>query len=307
MTGILHRHDFSAKTSAGAVPALRRGSGNWLAPVGPIEQRPAGSFEPATFAVSCAIGILDAKRRAQENHVEQRLNEFGQPVGEPMPQWHGTSTPGNQPMVGRYCRLERVNVERHADDLFEAYSAAPDGRDWTYISAGPFDTLDAYRAYLTAAAASADPMHHAVIDSSTGKAIGTLALMRIDKSNGAIEVGFIVYSPRLQKTRMATEAIFLLMQRAFDELGYRRFEWKCDSLNAPSRAAALRYGFTFEGIFRQAVVYKARNRDTAWFSIIDSEWPALRAGFAEWLDEKNFDAQGGQVRKLAECIAQRRG
>ena len=172
-----------------------------------------------------------------------------------------------------------MNVEAHAADLFDAYRSAADGRDWTYLTIGPFDSLDAYREHLTRVAASADPLHYAVIDPATGKAVGTLALMRIDPANGVIEVGHVIYSQRLKRTRMATEAMFLLMQARFDELGYRRFEWKCDSLNEPSRAAALRYGFTFEGIFRQAIVYRERNRDTAWFSIIDSEWPALRPSY----------------------------
>ena len=244
-------------------------------------------------------------RMQRETDVGQRVNEYEQPIGEPMPQWQPARAPGDQPMTGRYCRLERVDVERHADDLYDAYRAAPDGRDWTYLSVGPFDTPDAYRQFLTACAASPDPLHYTVIDLATDKAIGTLSLMRIDKANGVIEVGFVVFSRRLQKTRMATEAIFLLMQRVFDDLGYRRFEWKCDALNAPSRAAAARFGFTFEGIFRQAVTYKGRNRDTAWFSIIDSEWPALRAGFEAWLDAANFDAQGAQQRTLQACIATR--
>ncbi|MEX3957493.1 GNAT family N-acetyltransferase [Trinickia sp. EG282A] len=233
----------------------------------------------------------------------QRLNEYGQAIGEPMSYWQSARAPGDQPITGRYCRLERVNVERHLDDLYEAYRAAPDARDWTYLSVGPFESREAYLDCLTALAASPDPLHYAVIDLSTGKAVGTLALMRIDKANGVIEVGFIVFSRRLQKTRMATEAIFLLMRRVFDELGYRRFEWKCDALNAPSRSAAARFGFTFEGIFRQAVVYKGRNRDTAWFSITDNEWPPLRAGFEEWLDEANFDARGMQRRTLRDCIS----
>jgi len=155
-------------------------------------------------------------------------------------------------------------------------------------------------------AASKDPLHYAVIDLATGKPVGTLALMRIDPANGVIEVGHVTYSPRLKRTRIATDAMCLLMSEVFDKLGYRRFEWKCDSLNEPSRSAALRYGFTFEGIFRQAIVYRERNRDTAWFSIIDSEWPALRECYKQWLDAGNFDAQGLQVKKLAELIARRR-
>ena len=147
-------------------------------------------------------------------------------------------------------------------------------------------------------ASTAGPVFHAIVDLATGKAAGVAALMRIDRCHGVIEVGHINFAPRLQRTREATEAIFLMMARAFDELGYRRFEWKCDNLNAPSRAAALRFGFTFEGIFRQAIVYKGRSRDTAWYSIIDREWPAIKAAYEAWLDPANFDAEGRQRRRL---------
>jgi RimJ/RimL family protein N-acetyltransferase len=235
--------------------------------------------------------------------MEPRRNAFEQPIGAPLPDWNGAKPPARTPLAGRYCRIEPVNVEAHAADLFDAYRSAPDARDWTYLAIGPFETVDAYREHLTRIAASADPLHYAVIDAASGKAVGTLALMRIDPANGVIEVGHVTYSPRLKRTRVATEAMFLLMQYVFDELGYRRFEWKCDSLNEPSRAAALRYGFTFEGIFRQAIVYRQRNRDTAWFSVIDSEWPALRPSYTRWLDNTNFDAEGRQVERLADLIA----
>ena len=139
-----------------------------------------------------------------------------------------------------------------------------------------------------------------MVDRTTGKAVGTLALMRMDPGNGVIEVGHVTFSPKLQRTALSTEAQYLLMRRVFDELGYRRYEWKCDSLNAPSRATAQRLGFQFEGIFRQAVVYKGRTRDTAWFSIIDSEWPARRAAFERWLAPENFDENGVQRRRLGE-------
>ncbi|RFU48480.1 GNAT family N-acetyltransferase [Paraburkholderia sp. DHOC27] len=238
--------------------------------------------------------------------MEPRLNEYAQPIGAPVPDWQAARLPGSEPLVGRYCRIERVDVARHAEDLYEAYSAATDGRDWTYLAVGPFQSLDAYREHLTKAAASADPMHHAVIDLATGKAVGTLALMRIDAGNGVIEVGHVTYSPHLKRTRVATEAMALLLKYVFDDLGYRRFEWKCDSLNGPSRSAAQRYGFTFEGIFRQAIVYRGRNRDTAWYSIINSEYPALRKAFAQWLDERNFDAEGNQRTRLAELIGPQR-
>jgi RimJ/RimL family protein N-acetyltransferase len=203
-------------------------------------------------------------------------------------------------MAGRYCRLEPVSCERHEADLFSAYSQAPDGRDWTYLFSDRPDTAQAFHDYLAKAEKSEDPLHFAIVDTSTHKPAGTAALMRIEPTHGVIEVGSITFSPLLKKTRAATEAMFLLMRRAFDELGYRRYEWKCDSLNAPSRAAALRYGFTFEGIFRQAVVYKGRSRDTAWYSITDPEWPRVRAAFETWLDPANFNADGRQTRRLSD-------
>jgi len=235
--------------------------------------------------------------------MEARLNQFMQSIGAPVPEWNGAQPPGREPLLGRYCRIEPVDVERHLDDLYQAYSSAADGRDWTYLQVGPFDSLAAYREHLTRIATLSDPLHYALIDLASGKAVGTLALMRIDRGNGVIEVGHVTYSPLLKRTRIASEAIFLLMQHLFEDLGYRRFEWKCDSLNSPSRAAALRYGFKFEGIFRQAVVYRGRNRDSAWFSVIDGEWPALREGFMQWLDPRNFDAQGRQIERLAALIA----
>jgi RimJ/RimL family protein N-acetyltransferase len=203
-------------------------------------------------------------------------------------------------MTGRYCRLEPVSVERHEKDLFAAYMQAPDGRDWTYLFSDRPASASDFHTYLAKLEKSEDPLHFTIIDSATHKAVGTAALMRIEPTHGVIEVGSITFSPLLKKTRAATESMYLLMRRAFDELGYRRYEWKCDSLNAPSRSAALRYGFTFEGIFRQAIVYKGRSRDTAWFSIIDGEWPALKAAFERWLDPANFDDMGRQKRRLAE-------
>ena len=202
-------------------------------------------------------------------------------------------------MSGRFCRVEPLNVERHAADLFAANGAAKDEANWTYLPYGPFETFDAYRAWVAKVSAADDPLFHAIIDLATGRAVGVASLMRIDPASGAIEVGGINYSPLLQRKPAATEAMYLMMRRVFDELGYRRYEWKCDALNAPSRAAARRLGFRFEGIFRQVVVYKGRNRDTAWFSIIDSEWPGLKAAFERWLDPANFDEQGNQRRKLS--------
>jgi RimJ/RimL family protein N-acetyltransferase len=226
-------------------------------------------------------------------------NAYEQPIGHPVDGWTRRPLPPRTPLVGRYCRLEMLDADRHAADLYAAYAEAPDGRDWTYLPYGPFPDLARYADWVRKVTHSSDPLHHAVIDAGTGKPFGSAALMRIDPDSGVIEVGSIVYSRRLQRTPAGTEAMFLLMRRAFDELGYRRYEWKCDSLNAPSRRAAERYGFRFEGIFRQAWVYKGRNRDTAWFSITDREWPAIRRAFERWLSPENFDQEGRQRRSLS--------
>lgn len=225
-------------------------------------------------------------------------NAFGLPIGAPVPGWTPRPRPPRTAMIGRYCRVEPLDVEAHATGLHAAFAEAPDGRDWTYMSVERFSDADVYRDWLKNFAAAGDPMPHAIIDGKTGHPVGIASLMRIDPASGVIEVGWITYSPRLQRTPAGTEAMYLMMRRAFDELGYRRYEWKCDSLNAPSRAAALRYGFTFEGIFRQAVVYKGRNRDSAWYSITDGEWPRVRKAFETWLAPDNFDSAGAQRRDL---------
>jgi RimJ/RimL family protein N-acetyltransferase len=225
-------------------------------------------------------------------------NELGQPIGPPLPNWSARPSPPRRAMAGRFCRVEPLDPDRHAVQLFDANSDDHDGRSWTYLPHGPYATFEAYRAWAENAASRDDPLVHAIIDLANGRAVGVASLMRIDPAAGVIEVGGINYSPRLQRRPGATEAMYLLMRRVFDELGYRRYEWKCDALNAPSRAAAQRLGFRYEGLFRQATVYKGRSRDTAWFSIIDSEWPALRAAFEEWLDPVNFDPGGHQRRTL---------
>jgi RimJ/RimL family protein N-acetyltransferase len=228
----------------------------------------------------------------------QNHNEFGQPVGAPLPEWRVRPPPPRTAIEGRFCRVEPLDPTRHAAELFEANSEDHDGRYWTYLPHGPYPSFDLYREYLAAATGRGDPLVHAIVDRESGRAVGVASLMRIDPAAGVVEVGGINYSPRLQRRPAATEAMYLLMRRVFDELGYRRYEWKCDALNAPSRAAAQRLGFRYEGLFRQATVYKGRNRDTAWFSILDSEWPALRAAFEAWLDPANFDADGHQRHTL---------
>ena len=232
--------------------------------------------------------------------MSSRTNTFDQPIGFPVPDWTPRALPPWTAMTGRYCRVEPVSVADHAADLYAAYTAAPDGRDWTYLPTELPVDLAAYREFLTRAAADRDRLHHAIVDLATGRAVGTAALMRADPANGAIEVGYITYSPLLKRTRVGTEAMYLMMRRVFDELGYRRYEWKCDSLNAASHAAAERFGFRFEGVFRQAVVYKGRNRDTTWLSITDTEWPAVRAAFEQWLAPENFAEDERQLRGLAE-------
>ena len=234
-----------------------------------------------------------------------RINHLGQPVGEPVPGWVTRPRPPRTAIVGRYCRIEPLDASRHAEQLFAAYQEDPDGHNWTYLPVDPFADVSAYRTWIAEIAAKDDPLFHAIVDAETGEADGVAALMRIDPANGVIEVGHINYSPRLQATTAATEAMYLLMRRSFDELGYRRYEWKCDSLNEPSCRAAERLGFTFEGTFRQAWVVKGRNRDTAWFSIIDSEWPAIRAALESWLAPGNFDDDGQQRRRLSEFLAAR--
>jgi RimJ/RimL family protein N-acetyltransferase len=237
--------------------------------------------------------------------MSTRQNEYGQSVGPLVPEWASRSLPPRRPIEGRYCVLEPLDAARHTDDLFAAYALAPDARDWTYLFYERPTDLAGARAHVERAAQSADSLHFAVVDRQSGRAVGTLALMRIDPVHGTIEVGSVTFSPLLKQTPMSTEAQYLLMKLAFDELGYRRYEWKCDNFNEPSKRAAVRLGFRFEGIFRQAIVCKGRSRDTAWFSIIDSEWPALRTAFERWLAPENFDAEGKQRMALGSFRAPR--
>jgi len=233
------------------------------------------------------------------SHQNDLKNDLGQPIGFPLPNWKPCAPPPTTPMVGTHCRLERLNIDAHAQDLFDANMTDTEGRIWTYMGYGPFDDVALYKEWVTSQALGDDPLFHAIIDLTTNKAVGVASYLRIEPPIGSIEVGHINYSPLLQKTVAATEAMYLMMARVFDELGYRRYEWKCDNANAKSRGAAARLGFTFEGVFRQCTIYKGRNRDTAWFSILDSEWPALKAAYQEWLDPDNFDGDGQQKKALS--------
>ena len=206
--------------------------------------------------------------------------------------------PARTTLAGRFVRLVPLDAQAHAASLHAETHGEGEAGIWRYMGDGPFPDLAAFTASLTAKAASSDPLFFAVIDAARGQALGYQTLMRIDTANRAIEVGNIVYGRALQRTQAATEAQYLFARHVFEDLGYRRYEWKCNDLNAPSRAAALRLGFTFEGIFRQHMIIKGRNRDTAWFSMLDREWPAARAAFEAWLAPENFDAEGRQRRRL---------
>jgi RimJ/RimL family protein N-acetyltransferase len=226
-------------------------------------------------------------------------NDFGQPIGTALPHWTPRLHPPRASIAGRFCRVEPLDPSLHGDDLY-ACLGAPENNDgrWTYLSCGPFENREHFQEWLRGVALEEDPLFFAIVD-GRGRAVGVAAYMRIDRASGVIEIGHLNFSTQLQRTAAATEAMYLMLRRAFDELGYRRYEWKCDSLNAPSRRAASRFGFTYEGLFRQAIVYKQRTRDTTWYSITDAEWPARRAAFEAWLAAENLDASGIQRRPLA--------
>lgn len=203
--------------------------------------------------------------------------------------------PGDVMLAGHYGSVEKLDPLKHGSDLWMAFKGYPE--IWDYMSSGPFADAKVFDEWLTDRAASGDPYFYAILDKD-GHALGMAALMRITPEMGVIEVGNIAYSPALMRTQLATEAQYLLAAYAFDTLHYRRYEWKCNALNLASRRAAERYGFTFEGIFRQHMVVKGKNRDTAWFSITDAEWPARKAAFERWLDPQNFDHEGRQKTRL---------
>jgi RimJ/RimL family protein N-acetyltransferase len=218
-------------------------------------------------------------------------------LGDPVSGWQDPPRPDWQSMSGRFVRVELFDPARHADELFAANSA--DDAIWDYLPYGPFDGIAQYRVWAEAMANRPDPRFYALIDLATGRAGGVASYLRIDPAMGSIEVGHINLAPVLQRTPAATEAIYLMIAWAFDA-GYRRFEWKCDALNLPSRRAAERLGFRYEGTFRQAAIVKGRNRDTAWYAIIDKDWPDVKAAFETWLAPANFDADGRQVRRLGD-------
>ncbi len=226
----------------------------------------------------------------------------GLPVGETLASLPDGRRPERRTFEGGSVLLQPIDPARHGDDLYDA-ACGPKGDAsndmWTYMSFGPFAGSGAFQSWLAPQGESDDPLVFALIDRASGKARGMASYLRIAPDWASCEVGSIWYAPTLKRSRAATEAMYLMAAHVFDDLGYRRYEWKCDSHNAASRRAALRLGFSYEGLFRQHMIYKGRNRDTTWFSMTDMDWPIAKAAFESWLAEDNFDAAGQQRRSLA--------
>jgi len=232
------------------------------------------------------------------NNPENQTNELDMTVGFQVDNWVAARLPNHEFLAGRYCRCEPLNLESHSNDLYEAYLQDQENRNWVYLPYGPFESFEDYRKWMESACFNGDPFFYAIIDSGSDKAIGVASYLRITPEQGCIEVGHINYSPALQGTIAATEAMYLMMKNAF-ALGNRRYEWKCNALNEKSCNAALRLGFTYEGTFRQMLVVKGQNRDSAWFSLLDREWPVIDRAFQQWLSEENFDNNGKQKTALS--------
>lgn len=239
--------------------------------------------------------------------METRTNELGQPIGFDLTGWQGARVPVHDAIEGERCRLEPLSATRHAAALHAAYAEDRDGSGWTYLPYGPFASREAYAAAVREFEALGHTLFYAIVERASQRAVGVASYLRIEPTLGSIEVGHLRYAPVLQRTPAATEAMYLMMRSAFEDWGYRRYEWKCDSLNAPSRAAAARLGFRYEGTFRHQTVVKGRNRDTAWFSITDLEWPGIRAGLEAWLAPDNFDASGAQRERLGAFMPETAG
>jgi RimJ/RimL family protein N-acetyltransferase len=238
--------------------------------------------------------------KADMDEARSVANEFGQPVGFSMEDWTPPPMPLGTSLIGRYCQLEPLNSARHAQDFWNAMSDDPKGSTWTYMPFGPFASFDDLEQWSVEAERSSDTQFYVVIDE--GHAAGFVAYTHIQPTHGVLELG-VYFSPRLARTRVATEAFYLMIANAF-QLGFRRLEWRCDSYNKPSRGAATRLGFTYEGHFRQAQVRRGRNCDTAWFSMIDCDWNAgLKGAYERWLESSNFDDRGQQKLKLSELTA----
>lgn len=231
------------------------------------------------------------------------INRFGQPIGSDLSDWSAPPIPPSKVLLGRWCSVEPLDVDRDGEQLYEIFVTESEPQNWTYLAYGPFADRASFISWLSEIENNVDPMFVVVRDSQSGFVGGLASYLRIAAQAGTIEVGHIHLSDRLKQTTLATEAMYLMMRNAF-QLGYRRYEWKCDALNAASRRAAERLGFRFEGIFRHATVYKQRNRDTAWYSIIDHEWPTIESNFDRWLAPENFDSEGRQRISLSKLMRQ---
>jgi RimJ/RimL family protein N-acetyltransferase len=237
--------------------------------------------------------MIDEERPARQRVLSRAV------VADPSP----APRPERIVHEGRYARLEPLDAAAHLADLWAVAGDPAAESTWEYLGNGPWTSREQYREWLAASQASPDPLFFAIRDLASDRVVGVASIMRIAPEARSIEVGHIWFSPRLQRTPAATEAIFMIVRHCLDDLGYRRMEWKCHAHNQPSRRAARRYGFTFEGIFYQAMILKGHNRDTAWYSILDGEWPAIRANFETWLSPDNFDEQGNQRQSLADLNA----
>ena len=232
------------------------------------------------------------RKQLQGVFVDQNLNH-----------WASKQSPERTVLEGRYVRLEPLDADRHGNGLFHASNVADADQKFRWLAEQPPEGEDTFIDWVRQMSTSKDPLYFAIIDLETGAVAGRQTLMRIDERNGVIEVGNIYWGPLIARKRGATEALFLFMKYVFDDLGYRRFEWKCNNNNAPSKRAAVRFGFLYEGLFRQHMIVKGLNRDTAWFAMIDRDWPALKAGYEAWLAPENFDDKGQQLQRLAETLA----
>ncbi len=230
------------------------------------------------------------------------MNKTELSIGVNTSKWMEAKRPLRTTIEGTYCKVEPFSIDQHAGELYQAFSSDKKGDNWTYMRYGPFRNEQEFRKWASDNCLTNDPIFYVVIDKTTGKAVGLISYLNINVKFGTIEIGHLNYSPFLQRTVAATEAMYLMMKNAIKSLGYRRYQWQCDSLNVPSRNAALRLGFSFEGVLRQATIYKNRNRDSAYFSIIDKEWPLLEVAYEAWLNKDNFDANGLQKSKLSFII-----
>ena len=243
-------------------------------------------------------------RSLHEDQIPREIDPgTGLPVGPRLADPGPAEAPRREVLEGRYARLEPLDPVRHRDDLHAASTPSDADARFRYLFEPPPDTLETFDSWLAVAAESPDPLYFAVIDRATGRVEGRQTLMRITPAHRCIEIGNIYWGPRIAGTRVATEAMYLFAAYVLETLGYRRFEWKCDALNAPSRRAALRFGFTWEGHFRRAVIVRGRTRDTAWYAMIDDEWPALKGAYEQWLAPENFDAEGRQKTRLSDLTA----